>query len=133
MKKLIQESFRSVLANRYLLVLSSVLVVLAVTFAIFVGLSVHPSELQQVSHCSAFGVTHLYRDQWFYLLLFGVFGLFVAILHVILAAKLLLIKGPQIALLFIWLGIAIIIMAWVTTYPVLNIFSVGDCRALIGR
>jgi hypothetical protein len=109
-------------------VLSAVLILLAVSFAIYIGLSVRPSELQLVSHCSAFGVTHLYRDQWYYLLSFGLFGLFVAALHVALSAKLLMIKGHSLAIMFAWFGIAIVTLAWMTAYAVINIYvNINAC------
>lgn len=123
MKKIIQESFKLFIANRYLLVLCSALVLLSLGFVLYIVLNVRPSELQLVSHYSAFGVTHLYRDQWFYLLSFGVFGLFAAIIHVILAIKLFIIKGNSLAIAFAWLGIIIILLAWVTAYAVINVWS----------
>lgn len=133
MKKTIQESFHLLTANRYLLVVSSILVLLAISFGIYVGVTVHPSELQLVSHCSAFGLTHLYRDQWFYLLTFGVFGFAAAILHIIIAVKLLAAKGPSLAIMFVWLGIVVVILAWTTAYPILNIFNFDDCRVALLR
>jgi len=132
MKKTIQESFKLLIANRYLFVLCIVIVLLAIGFAIYIGFSVQPSELQLVSHCSAFGVTHLYRDQWFYLLTFGVFGLFAAALHIILSVKILTVKGPSLAIMFAWIGIAVILLAWTTAYPVINILNLSDCRVITG-
>lgn len=122
MKKIIKNSFDLLVADRYLLVLSSILVLLATSFAIYIGLSVHPSDLQLVSHCSAFGITHLYRDQWYYLFSFGFLGIFVAVMHIILSIKLLTIKGHSLAILFAWFGIAIVIFAWLTAYSVINIY-----------
>ncbi|MBC7943071.1 hypothetical protein H7X68_01035 [Candidatus Saccharibacteria bacterium] len=122
MKKTIQESFTLLIASRYLLVLCSALLLLALSFVIYIGLNVRPSELQLVSHYSAFGVTHLYRDQWFYLLNFGVFGLFASIIHVIIAVKIFIVKGISLAILFAWLGIVIILLAWITSFAVLNVW-----------
>ena len=123
MKKIIEESFSQLLGNRRLFVLCIVLALLAISFAFYVGFNVHPSELQLVSHYSAFGVTHFYRDQWYYLLDFGVFGILVALMHIILAVKILVVKGPTLAVLFAWMSIAIIIFAWMTTYALLNVWS----------
>ena len=123
MKKVIQQSLRLLITDRYLLVFCSSLLLLAVSFAIYVGLSVQPSEIQLVSHYSAFGVTHLYRDQWYYLLSFGVFGLFAALIHIILAIKLFMVKGHSLAIMFVWLGIAIILLAWVTASAVINVWT----------
>ena len=128
MKNTIKDSFKSLVADRYLLVLSAILVLLAISFAIYIGLNVRPSELQLVSHCSAFGVTHLYRDQWYYLLTFGFFGLFAAVIHIILAVKLLMIKGHSLAIMFAWLGIAIVVLAWMTAFAVINIYvNINAC------
>ena len=123
MKKLILESFSQLLGNRRLFVLCIFLVISAISFMLYVALNVHPNELQLVSHYSAFGVTHFYRDQWYYLLAFGAFGLLVAVMHVVLAVKVLIVKGPTLAILFTWMSIAMIFFAWMTTYALLNVWS----------
>jgi hypothetical protein len=123
MKKSIQQSLRLLITDRYLVILCGALVLLAIIFAIYVGLSVRPSEIQLVSHYSAFGVTRLYRDQWYYLLSFGVFGLLIAALHVMIATKLFSVKGRSFALLFVWLGIAMTLLAWITTTAVINVWT----------
>jgi len=122
-KKTIQEALKLLLTDRYLLVLCSLLILLSLGFATYVGATVHPSELQLVSHYSAFGVTHLYRDQWYYLLTFGAFGLFAAVLHSVLAVKLFMVKGHSLAILFAWLGIAIVVLAWITATAVINVWT----------
>lgn len=128
MKNSIKSSFNSLVADRYLLVLSGFLALLAISFCVYIAVMVHPSDLQLVSHCSAFGLTHLYRDQWYYLLSFGVFGLFAASLHIVLSVKLLMIKGHSLAILFAWLGIAMLILAWITAYAVINIYiNINAC------
>lgn len=123
MKKSIQQSLQLLITDRYLVILCGSLILLAIAFAIYVGLSVHPSEIQLVSHYSAFGVTHLYRDQWYYLLSFGAFGVLAATIHTILAIKLFTIKGHSVAIMFVWLGIAITILAWITTTAVVNVWT----------
>ena len=123
MKKLITQSLSKLMGDRQLFVLCIFKALSAISFIIYVGLNVHPSELQLVSHYSAFGVTHFYRDQWYYLLVFGVFGLLVAIMHIILTVKILIVKGQTIAVLFAWMSIAMIAFAWMTTYALLNVWS----------
>ena len=92
-------------------------------YVTYILLTVHPSELQLVTHYTAYGVTHLYRDQWFYLLSFGIFGFLVAALHISLAIKLYITKGHPLAIMFAWLGIGIIVFAWVTSYAIINVWS----------
>lgn len=123
MKQVIKDSLKQLVADRRLLVLLGVMILLTFGFIISIILSVHPSELQLVSHYSAFGITHLYRDQWYYLLSFGLFGLFVAALHTALAIKLLIVKGPSLATMVAWLGIGIIAFAWIMSAAVINVWS----------
>lgn len=123
MKPIIKDSLKQLVADRYLLVLTSFLLLLALSFVTYIILSVHPSELQLVSHYSAFGITHLYRDQWYYLLSFALFGLVIAVLHIAIAIKLLIIKGPSLAVMFTWLGIAIILFGWIMSAAVINVWS----------
>jgi len=120
MKNTIKQSLIKLVEDRYLLVLSVVLLILALGLCLYVGFNVHPSELQLVSHCSAFGIRHLYTDQWFYLLTFGLFGLIVAVAHISLALKVLIVRGHSLAIFFAWLGIAILILAWITAQTVIN-------------
>lgn len=123
MNKIIKESFLKLVSDRYLLVLCSAVILVAVSFAIYIGVSVGPSDLQLVTHYSAFGVTHLFRDQWYYLLLLGVFGLGVATIHITLVTKLLVEKDRNIAILLAWLTVAILVFAWMSSYAVINVWS----------
>jgi len=123
-KTTIIKSLKDLVADRYLLVLVLLLVILSIVFSIIIGLSIHPSELQLVSHYSDFGVTHLYRDQWFYLFSFVLFGIVVAVLHTIIAIKLLVVKGRSFAIMFAWVGIGIILLGcFVTAMAVINVWK----------
>jgi hypothetical protein len=94
-----------------------------VSFVAYILVTVRPSELQLVTHYTAYGVTHLYRDQWFYLLGFAGFGILVALLHISLAIKLYITKGHPLAIMFAWLGIGILIFAWITAFSIINVWS----------
>jgi len=116
-------SLKELVTNRYLTTLSIILVLLSVAFIIYILLTVRPSDLQLVTHYTAFGVTHLYRDQWFYLLSFVGFAVLVAFLHVAIAIKLYITKGHPLAIMFAWFGIGIIIFAWITAISIINVWS----------
>lgn len=119
----IKDSLKELITNRYLTVLTVVILVLMVLFLSYILLSVRPSELQLVTHYTAYGVTHLYRNQWWYLFSFAAFGILVALFHIILAIKLYVTKGHPLAIMFAWLGIGIIIFAWVTSASIINVWS----------
>ena len=119
----IKQSFKELITNRYLTVLTVVTLVLSVLFITYILLNVRPSELQLVTHYTAYGVTHLYRDQWYYLFSFGGFALLVAFLHITIAIKLYLTKGHPLAIMFAWMGIGVIVFAWVVAFSIINVWS----------
>jgi len=119
----IKTSFKELITNRYLTVLSVVTIVLAALFVAYILLAVRPSELQLVTHYTAYGITHLYRDQWFYLLTFGVFAVLVAFLHVTIAIKMYITKGHPLAIMFAWMGIGVLIFAWMIAFSIINVWS----------
>lgn len=123
LKDTITHSFKELITNRYLTVLSLVTIVLAIAFVIYIGIVVRPSELQLVTHYTAYGVTHLYRDQWFYLLSFGAFSIIVAFFNIAISLKIFLTKGHPLAILFAWFGIGIIVFAWLTSFSIINVWS----------
>jgi hypothetical protein len=121
MKTSIKDSLKQLVDNRYMLVLSSALMAVTIFFIVYVCVTIHPTDVQQVTHYTAFGISHFYTDHWYYLFVFAVFGFFVAILHIIIGLKILIIKGPSLALMYLWLGIAIVIIAWFTIANIFNI------------
>lgn len=123
LKNTITTSIKELFTNRYLTTLSIITLVLTLGFIIYISFTVHPSELQVVTHYTAFGVTHLYRDQWFYMLSFAVFALLVAVLHIAISIKIYITKGHPLAIMFAWLGIGVIAFAWITSFWIINILS----------
>ena len=123
LKDTITQSLKELITNRYLTVLSAITVILAIAFVIFIGVTVRPSELQLVTHYTAYGVTHLYRDQWFYLLSFGAFAIIIALINIAIALKVYLTKGHPLAIMFAWISIGIMVFAWLTSFSIINVWS----------
>ena len=123
MKSTIIHSLKELITNRYLTVLTGVTLVLMVLFVAYILLTVRPSELQLVTHYTAYGVTHLYRTQWYYLLGFGAFAILVALIHISVAIKIYITKGHPLAIMFAWMGIGILVFAWVTSFSIINVWS----------
>ena len=114
---------KELFTNRYLTVLTIVTLALTIGFIIYISFTVHPSELQVVTHYTAYGVTHLYRDQWFYLLSFGAFALLVAFMHIAISIKIYITKGHPLAIMFAWFGVGVLAFAWITSFWIINILS----------
>lgn len=111
MRTAIKTSLQQLLQDKRLLFLLFCLLLFGLLSMIIVGLSIHPSDLQLISRYSAFGITHLYRDQWLYFYGFAVFPFVVAILHSIISVKLLVLKNRSLAILFAWIGILVIFIS----------------------
>ncbi len=120
MKEIILNSLKEFVANRYLLVLVSILILESLIFAIGISFSIHPGLFNPTSHYSAFGYQNIYTDQWYYLFVFVAFGPIVALLHSIIAIKVLVVKGRPLAVMFVWLGISIVFLGWITALAVIG-------------
>lgn len=121
MKSTIINALKELVKDRYLLIILIVFLIISLAYIITIGLSIHPSERQVISHYTAFGITRFYFDQWFYLLSFVGFGLIVAISQAAIAVKLMLIKGRSLAIAYVWLGIGIVLIGWSTAETVLSL------------
>lgn len=123
LKDTIKSSFKELITNRYLTVLSAATLLLAIGLVVYIIFSVHPRDIQQVTHGTVYGVTHLYVDQWYYLLSFAAFGVMTAVIHIALAIKLYISKGHPLALFFAWMAVGIILFAWLVAFRLVNILS----------
>lgn len=99
-----------------------VLFVLAcLTYCVFVGISLRPSDLQVAVHYTAFGDASFYREKWYYFINFIVLGLIMMIFHTILTVKLYIQGRRQIALFFISLSLLLVVIAWFLTRAILRV------------
>lgn len=121
MKELFIEPAKQLIKERRIIIALTLLLVLTLGFTLYVAFNIHPSDLKIVTHYSAFGSTNFYRDAWFYLLGFVVFGILVFISHTLIALRLLAAKGSEIALFFVWVSIAVLFIAMAITYQVLKV------------
>lgn len=125
MKTLFIEPLKQLSKERRLIIALIVLLVAALSLMIYVGVNIHQNELKIVTHYTAFGSTNFYRDKWYYLITFVVFALVVAVVHSMITLRLLLVKGSEIALGFVWLSVAMIFVAGAIMYQVLKIAALA--------
>ncbi|HEU4715240.1 MAG TPA: hypothetical protein VFS14_00195 [Candidatus Saccharimonadales bacterium] len=121
MKKTITSTLKTILEDRLMTVMIVVLVLMSLAYCIYVGVSLRPSDLQVAVHYTAFGPTGFYREKWYYLITFVIFGLLVAVMHSILVVKLYIQGRRQIALLFAWMSLLLIVIAFFMTRAVLKV------------
>lgn len=121
MKEKIINSIKILIKDRYLLVLLTSLLLMAVIFSIILAFSIKPSERQLIAHYSSYGVTHFYFEQWYYLFVFLFFGLISSLLHIIISIKLLVVKNRSIAIMVAWIGYGVIFFSWATVSKILEL------------
>lgn len=121
MKTTIINSIKPLLSDRFMIVLTIVFILLTLFYCVYVGVSLRPSDLQVAVHYTAFGETTFYREKWFYLINFIVFGLLIAVTHTILTVKLYAQGRRQIALLFLWLSLLLMTVVFLVTRAILGI------------
>jgi hypothetical protein len=83
----------------------------AVGVIIYISTTIHASEIVIFTHYSAFGVTHIYRDSWVYLLSFIFFIVIATVFAAIICVKLLRQEREPLALTYGWLTIGMIALA----------------------
>lgn len=121
MKETITKSIKLILEDRLMTVLIATLLLVCVGYCIYVGVSLRPSDLQVAVRYTAFGETNFYREKWYYLITFIVFGALIGGLHSVLAVKLYTQGRRQIALAFILLSLLLILIAWIMTWSILRV------------
>lgn len=112
---------KPILADRLMAILIILFILVCLAYCIYVGSSLRPSDLQVAVHYSAYGETSFYRDKWYYLITFIVFGLLQAVMHTILIGKIYLQGRRQLALLFVWLSLLLIVITWFIAWAVLGV------------
>jgi hypothetical protein len=121
MKDRISELFKKLVSDRYFFMLIIIMLLQTLFLSILLGFSIRMNDRQLISNYSAFGGTHFYFGQWYYLFFFVVFGLIAALIHTAVAIKLYSIKGRSMAFVYIWFGMAVVFMGWVVASNILNL------------
>lgn len=111
MRHTITTSVKDLLAHRRLLTVLLVLLVMAVVMIVYVAITLEASDLRVVTHYTAYGITHFYRDSWVYLLSFIGFAVVSMACMTGLCLKLLRQDRESLALLFGWVGVAMLALA----------------------
>jgi len=87
-------------------------------------MNVYSRQLQIPIRFDAFSIEKYFRDQWFYLFNFIIFGVMVFFLNGLISLKILDIKGRQLALSFLWVTIVILFIATVLMAAILKIAGI---------
>ena len=120
MKKEITTSIKHLRADKPLLFMVIGVATAALIYSIFVGLSLSPTDSQIATRYTAFGITHFYRDQWFYLGTFVGFGSVIGVVHGAIIAKLQQMNMRSLAMAFGWLSLGMLVIIAAITHAILR-------------
>ena len=120
-KDAVQQALRQVLGNRPLVLLIILMTIVGFIYSIAVAINIHPSDVTVYTRYTAFGEAHFYKNHWQYLITFVLFGPLVVIGHIALMVKLFAFERRQTALLVGWVGIAILVVAFVYTMAIMGL------------
>ena len=92
-----------------------------ILYGFIIALNVHSSDVMVYVRYTAFGEAHFYKDHWQYLMMFIVYGLIVAVIHMVLMVKLRDIGRRQTGLFIGWVGFAILLVAFTYAMAVIGL------------
>ncbi len=121
MKANLTTTVKAILTDRLLAGVLLLLLIVCSIYCLYVGVSLRPSDLQVAVHYTAYGTTGFYRDKWYYLINFVVLGALIAIIHTVLIVKLHLQGRRQMAFLFAWMSLLLVVIAFFMTHAVLKV------------
>ena len=108
MKHIFKQSFTDLLNHRRVMAALIVAILLTIGISTYIALTIEASDLRVITHYTAYGVTHFYRDSWTYLLSFIGAAFVTMVFSIGISVKLIGQGRPQLALLFSCLSIAIL-------------------------
>lgn len=121
MKESIISAAKHIFADRPIAIGIGLFLIGCAAYCMYVASSLQPSDLQVAVHYTAFGMTNFYREKWYYLLSFILFGVVMAIVHTVVIVKVHLQERRQLALFLMGLSFLTLFIAWMMTRAVLRI------------
>lgn len=118
--------FRHALDDRRLVIAWIGLLITSIIASIIFATQIHPSELNVSTRYTAFGVTHVYNDSWYYLLGFVLFVVIGFVVHTLISLKLFAQKDAVFARLFVYLCIILVFIEYFLISSVLGIASISQ-------
>ena len=121
MKQLLRTYWNTLTNDRTLFAQAILIVVIGIVYLVYIGLSLAPTDLQIATRYTSFGGTQYYRNKWYYLLTFVLFGIAIVVSHLGLSVKLATREMRPLAVAFGWLSIIILGLLFFFTFSVLGV------------
>jgi len=125
MKDRVKKSVSSILADRKLMSLIVVNLIVAIIVVIFLVTIIKPSEAQVTVRYASYGIANFYRGYWYELLGYAALAVIIAVGHSLLAAKLSLEGRRELASALLWLTIVVLIILALFARSIIKIAALG--------
>lgn len=119
-------AFKQALSNRGFLIAWIVTLVVFLAIVVLCVVEIRPSDLQVPIRYSAFGITNIYRAQWYHELTFVGFAVLVTVLHSLVAVRLYNLKNPDVARAFLWLTSVVLAIAFFIFLAIFSVISIVE-------
>ena len=90
-------------------------------FSIYALFAISRVDIQIVTRYSSFGEAHFYKNAWWYLYGFVVFGLVAGVTHTMIMAKLRAYDRRDLGLMFGWLSFILVLVAFAYAHEVFKV------------
>jgi len=107
----IKASIKNILTDRPFLLLMMAVMFIGVVYCVVMGFSAQPRDVKVYNHYTAFGEAHFYKNYWYDLAGFAVFGALVTVVHLALMVKLYELERRQTAMLLGGVTIVVLLIA----------------------
>ena len=121
MRNLPTELIKNFFRDRTMVSLVGALLLMGIAYGIYLALTLEPSDLQVATRYTAFGDTHFYRNKWYYLLSFALFGTALIGIHTALAIKLYGREQRSLAIALLGMTFILFTIGWILARSVLKI------------
>jgi hypothetical protein len=102
------------------------MILLVVAAVVLTAYFVRPSDFQLPNRYSAFGVTNIYRGNWYYAFNFLGLAILIAVLNSLVGLKLYSAKGRKLALSYLWLSLLSLVITVITMAAILRLSNLGQ-------
>lgn len=119
-------AFKQAFADRGFLAAWLVSLLMFVAIAVLCIVEIRPSDLQVPIRYTAFGITNIYRAQWYAELAFAAFGAIVMVVHTFIAVRLYTLKNRDIARGMMWLTAIMLAIAFLIFLAIFRVISIVE-------
>lgn len=124
MKERIIQHTQALVNDRHLLVALLLFLLTGVSLLVFLAFGIDPTERQVAVHYTSFGTTNFYREKWYYLLSFAVYVVVLMVVHSVITLKILQEKGRELAVVFAWMGLVLVVISAALLFQILKVASI---------